>query len=112
MDEEKGPLDEHFDINPNSAKPVEKKEEGKGQMIYFYEARIGWRKKKGNGYTNHYKDVEFVTRAATLEMMNSDPFFIAEIMSSNGLTGSKISNFGVIKVYKVTELGDSMYYKY
>ena len=111
MSEEKGPLDEHFDINPNSAKPVEKKE-GERQMIYFYEARIGWRKKKGNGYTNHYKDVEFVSRAATLEMMNTDPWFIAEIMASNGLTGSNISNFGVIKVYKVTELCDSLYYKY
>jgi hypothetical protein len=86
-------------------------EEKKGQMIYHYHARIGWRKKKGNGYVNNYKDIEFVSRAADLEMMNNDPDFIMQIMSNQGLTGSSISNFGVTKIYKVEEVGRSFYYK-
>lgn len=86
-------------------------EEKKGQMIYHYHAKIGWRKKKGKGYTNNYKDIEFVSRAASLEMMNSNPEFIMQIMSTHGLTGSSISNFGVMKIYKVEEIGRSFYYK-
>ena len=34
-----------------------------GQMIYHYYAKIGWKKKRGNGYINSYKKVEFVSRA-------------------------------------------------
>ena len=82
-----------------------------GQMIYYYEARIGWRKNRGNSYVNNYKDVGFVSRAVTLEMMNSDPEFILQIMAQNGLTNSKISNFGVIKIYSVKELSRSFAYK-
>ncbi len=85
--------------------------EDKGQMIYHYKARIGWRKNRGNSYTNHYKDVDFLSRAATLEMMNNDPQFIIEIMARNGLTGAKISNFGVVKIYEIKELGRSFHYK-
>lgn len=90
----------------------EKAEElAQGQMIYFYRAKIGWRKKKGNGYINNYKDVEFISRAANLEIMNNDPEFIMQIMSQNGLTGSNISNFGVVKIYEVKELSRSFFYK-
>ena len=38
-------------------------EENQGQMIYHYYAKIGWKKKRGNGYINSYKNVEFVSRA-------------------------------------------------
>lgn len=86
-------------------------ESKKGQMIYHYHARIGWRKKKGNGYTNHYQDVEFVSRAQNLEMMNKNPEFILQIMGAFGLTAKSISNVGVTKIYKAEELGRSFHYK-
>ncbi len=86
-------------------------ESPKGQMIYLYKAKIGWRKKRGNGYINNYKDIEFVSRASTLEMMNENPEFMIELMASHGLTGSSISNVGVVKIYEVKEISRSFYHK-
>ena len=82
-----------------------------GQRIFYYKARIGWRKKRGNGYTNNYKDIEFVSRAANLEMLNSNPEFLMQVMAQNGLTGSNITNFGVTKIYEVKEISRSFFYK-
>ena len=47
-------------------------EEQKGQMIYHYYGRLSWKRKRGNGYINHRKDIEFVSRAESIEQMNSD----------------------------------------
>ena len=45
---EEGPLDEHFDVNPNSAH-----HEDQGQMIYFVKIRIAYKVRRGNGYVNY-----------------------------------------------------------
>jgi len=82
-----------------------------GQMIYHYYAKIGWKKKRGNGYINSYKKVEFVSRAESLEQMNSSAEFIMQIMHSNGLTGSKIHDFRVMEIIKQEEISESFYYK-
>ena len=81
------------------------------QMIYHYYAKIGWKKKRGNGYINHYKKVEFISRADSLEQMNTSAEFIMQIMHSNGLTGSKISDFRVIEIIKRQEISNSFYYR-
>ena len=80
-------------------------------MIYHYYAKIGWKKKRGNGYINSYKKVEFVSRAESLEQMNSCAEFIMQIMHSNGLTGSKIHDFRVMEIIKQEEISQSFYYK-
>ncbi len=81
------------------------------QMIYLYSARIGWKKKRGGGYINNYKEVEFVSRAEDKDQMNSDPMFIMQIMSQNGLTGSAITAFRVIEILSQKEISESFYYK-
>ena len=86
-------------------------EENKGQMIYHYYARITWKKKRGNGYINNYKNVEFVSRADGIEEMNRSAEFIAQIMHHNGLTGSKIYDFKVLEVMDRQEISRSFYYK-
>ncbi len=73
--------------------------------------KIGWKKKRGNGYINHYKKVEFISRADSLEQMNTSAEFIMQIMHSNGLTGSKISDFRVIEIIKRQEISNSFYYR-
>lgn len=86
-------------------------EENQGQMIYQYHARISWQKRRGNGYVNHFKDVEFVSRAESKEQMNKDVVFLMQIMSYHGLTGSKIVNFKVTEVYNQKALSRSFFYK-
>jgi len=80
-------------------------------MIYHYYARIAWKKKRGNGYINNYKNVEFVSRADGLEHMNKSVEFIAQIMHYNGLTGSNIYDFKVIEILDRQEISKSFYYK-
>ena len=82
-----------------------------GQMIYDVGVRLAWKKKRGNGYINNYKNVEFVSRAESLEQMNSSAEFIMQIMHSNGLTGSKIYDFRVMEIIKREEISKSFYYK-
>lgn len=80
-------------------------------MIYHYHGRISWQKRRGNGYINSYKDVEFISRAEGIEQMNKDVVFLMQIMSYNGLTSSKIVNFKVSEIYEQKALGRSFYYK-
>jgi hypothetical protein len=81
------------------------------QMIYHYYGRIAWQKRRGNGHINVYKDVEFVSRAEDKEQMNKDAGFLMQIMSFHGLTGSKIVNFRVEKIYERKEMGRSFFYE-
>ena len=84
--------------------------ENDGQMIYHYHGRIAWKRKRGNGYTNNYKDIEFVTRAETMEHMNKDVSFLMQLMVYHGLTAASIVDVRVIEIYKRKELGRSFYY--
>ena len=79
-------------------------------MIYHYHARVAWRKKRGNGYVNNYKDMEFVSRAESMEHMNKDVGFLMQLMVYNGLTGSSIVDVRITEIYKKKELGRSFYY--
>ena len=86
-------------------------EDNQGRMIYHYYARIAWKKKRGNGYINNYKNVEFVSRADSIEEMNRSAEFIAQIMHHNGLTGSNIHDFKVLEIMDRQEISRSFYYK-
>lgn len=89
---EKGPLDDHFDINANSAPLVDKEQ---GQMIYLVRMKVAYKVKKGNGYVNHYRTMEIPTRMKSIDDINSSPEMILKIMASLGLTGKKIQDFYV-----------------
>lgn len=80
-------------------------------MIYHYHARVAWKKKRGNGYINNYKDMEFVSRAESMEHMNKDVGFLMQLMVHNGLTGSSIVDVRVVEVYDRKEISKSFYYK-
>ena len=82
-----------------------------GQMIYHYHARVAWKKKRGNGYINNYKDMEFVSRAESMEHMNKDVGFLMQLMVHNGLTGSSIVDVRIIEIYDRKEISRSFYYK-
>ena len=85
--------------------------ENKGQMIYHYYGRLSWKKKRGNGYINNYKDIEFVSRAESIEQMNSDVGFMMQLMVHQGLTANSISDVKIAEVYKREEISRSFYYK-
>lgn len=82
-----------------------------GQMIYHYHARVAWKKKRGNGYINNYKDMEFVSRAESMEHMNKDVGFLMQLMVHNGLTGSSIVDVRITEIYDRKEISRSFYYK-
>ena len=86
-------------------------EEKKGQMIYHYYGRLSWKRKRGNGYINNYKDIEFVSRAESIEQMNSDVGFMMQLMVHQGLTANSISDVKIAEVYKREEISRSFYYK-
>jgi len=80
-------------------------------MIYHYYGRIAWKKKRGNGYINNYKNIEFVSRAESIEQMNTDVGFMMQLMVHNGLTGNSIDDVRVIEIYERQEISKSFYYK-
>lgn len=86
-------------------------EEQKGQMIYHYYGKLSWKKKRGNGYINNYKDIEFVSRAETIEQMNKDVGFMMQLMVHQGLTANSIVDVKIAEVYKREEISRSFYYK-
>lgn len=89
---DKGPLDDHFDINPNAAKPVGSEE---GQMIYLVRMKVAYKVRKGNGYVNHYRTMEIPTRMKTIDDINKSPEMIFKLMATLKLTGKKIQDFYV-----------------
>ena len=82
-----------------------------GQMIYHYHGRLAWKRKRGNGYTNNYKDIEFVSRAESMEHMNKDVGFLMQLMVYHGLTASSIVDVRITEVYERQEISRSFYYK-
>jgi hypothetical protein len=86
-------------------------EESKGQMIYHYYGRLSWKRKRGNGYINHRKDIEFVSRAESIEQMNKDVGFMMQLMVHHGLTANSITDIKIAEVYKREEISRSFYYK-
>ena len=86
-------------------------EENKGQMIYHYYGKLSWKRKRGNGYINNYKDIEFGSRAETIEQMNKDLFFMMQVMVEHGLTANSIVDVKIAEVYKREEISRSFYYK-
>ena len=90
MKEERGPLDEHFDVNPNSAH-----QKDDGQMIYFVKIKVAYKVKRGNGYVNYYRTMELPTRMKSIEDMNSSPEMILNLMATFKLTGKKVFDFHV-----------------
>lgn len=89
---EEGPLDKHFEINPNSAS---QSGDDLGQMIYFVKIKVAYKVKRGNGYINNYRTMEIPTRMASIDDMNSSPEMIMKMMASLKLTGKKIHDFHV-----------------
>lgn len=106
--ENKGPLDDHFDINPNSAKPVVSDE---GQMIYLVKMKVAYKVRKGNGYINNYRTMEIPTRMKNIDDINSSPEMIFKMMASLGLTGKKIYDFHVKEELERIEISRSFAHK-
>ena len=90
---------------------MEQEEQPKGQMIYHYYGKLSWKKKRGNGYINNYKDIEFVSRAENIEQMNKDVGFMMQLMVHQGLTANSIVDVKIAEVYKREEISRSFYYK-
>ena len=86
-------------------------EEKKGQMIYHYYGRLSWKRKRCNGYINHRKDIEFVSRSESIEQMNKDVGFMMQLMVHQGLTANSITDVKIAEVYKREEISRSFYYK-
>ena len=105
---DKNPLDDHFDINPNSAPVVG---QDQGQMIYYVKAKVAYKVKKGHGYTNHYQDISFPTRMKSIDDINSSPEMIMKIMASLKLTGKKIQDFYVKEELYRKEISRSFTHK-
>lgn len=85
------------------------------QQIFHHKVSVHWRKKIGNGYSNHYRGnktrpYEFVSRAKTLEDMNSNPELMFQMMNHMGIANTKVYDFHVIEIYESKPLGDSFYY--
>ena len=104
MKEQKGPLDDHFDINANSA-PL--KGADRGQMIYLVEMKLGYKVRKGSGYTHHYRTMKIPTRMKSIDDINSSPEMIMKLMASLKLTGKKIQDFYVVEELSRKEISRS-----
>ena len=87
-------------------KPIEQ-----GQMIYYVKLKVAYKVKKGNGYTNNYRDSEFPTRMKNIDDINSSPEMIMNLMASLKLTGKKIYDFHVSEEISRTELSESFTHK-
>jgi hypothetical protein len=105
---DKGPLDDHFDINPNSAKIKDQEE---GQMIYLVEVKVAYKVKRGNGYINNYRTMNFPTRMKSIDDINRNPEMIMKIMGSLNLTGKKIQDFHVYEELYRKEISKSFAHK-
>lgn len=105
---DKGPLDDHFDINANSAQPVGSDE---GQMIYIVKIKVAYKVRRGNGYINNYRTIEIPTRMKNIDDMNSSPEMIFKMMASLGLTGKKIQDFYVKEELYRKEISRSFAHK-
>jgi hypothetical protein len=64
-------------------------------MIYYCNFKVTYKVKKGNGYTNHYREIALPTRMKTIDDINRSPEMIMKIMASLGLTGKSIIDFHV-----------------
>jgi hypothetical protein len=104
----KAPLDDHFDINPNSA-PLAGQDQG--QMIYYVKLKVAYKVKRGNGYINNYRDISLPTRMKSIDDINRSPEMIMKIMASLGLTGKKISDFYVKEELYRKEISRSFTHK-
>jgi hypothetical protein len=106
--ENKAPLDDHFDINPNSA-PLAGSDQG--QMIYYVELKVAYKVKRGNGYINNYRTISLPTRMKSIDDINRSPEMIMKIMASLGLTGKKIADFHVKEEITRKEISRSFTHK-
>jgi hypothetical protein len=82
-----------------------------GQMIYYVGVKIAYKVKKGNGYINHYRTMEFPTRMKTIDDMNRQPEMIMNLMAALKLTSKKIYDFHVYEELHRKELSESFTHK-
>jgi hypothetical protein len=82
-----------------------------GQMIYFVKVKVAYKVKKGNGYVNHYRTMEFPTRMKTIDDINVNPEMVMKLMASLKLTGKKIYDFYVYEELYRKELSRSFTHK-
>ena len=86
------------------------------QEIFHHKVSVCWKKRVGNGYSNHYRGnknrpYEFVSRAKTVEDMNANPKLMFEMMVHMGIGNSKVYDFHVVEIYESKSLGASFHYK-
>tara|TARA_R110002167_G_scaffold117955_3_gene294210 strand:+ start:3701 stop:3991 length:291 start_codon:yes stop_codon:yes gene_type:complete len=90
---------------------MDEKENDLGQMIYVVKLKVGYKVKRGNGYINNYRTIEFPTRMKSIEDINSNPEMIMNIMASLKLVGKKVYDFHVTEELFREELSRSFAYK-
>ena len=83
--------------------------------IYLLSLRVGWKKKRGNGYYNMYRGtaddpLQVVSRSLDVKELNENPILMGQIMQSLGLTGKTNVDFHVIEVFDSVDLGKSFHY--
>jgi len=83
----------------------------KGQMIYLIQIKVAYKTKRGNGYINNYRTMEFPTRMKSLEDMNASPEMIMKLMASLKLTSKKIYDFHVTEELYRKEISESFAHK-
>jgi hypothetical protein len=82
-----------------------------GQMIYDVKVKVAYKVKKGNGYTNHYREMHFPTRMKSVADMNGSPGMIIKMMGFLGLQGKKVYDFHVKEEIWRKELSRSFAHK-
>lgn len=90
---------------------MSEEEKEQGQMIYWVEAKIAYKVKRGNGYTNNYRTIGFPTRMKNIDDMNRSPEMIIKIMGSLNLTGKKIEDFYIKEELYRKEISQSFAHK-
>ncbi len=82
-----------------------------GQMIYYVGVKLAYKVKKGNGYINHYRTMDFPTRMENIDDMNSNPGMMLKLMGALKLTSKKIYDFHVYEELYRKELSRSFTHK-
>ena len=89
----------------------EQKPREEGQIIYLVKVKVAYKIKRGNGYINNYREMNFPTRVKSIQDMNGNPDMIMRLMGSLGLKGKKVYDFYVMEELYRKEISKSFAHK-
>ena len=90
---------------------AEEEKAAEGQVIYLVKVKVAYKVKRGNGYINNYREMNFPTRVKSIQDMNGNPDMIMRLMGSLGLKGKKFYDFYVIEELYRKEISRSFAHK-